>query len=185
MRLILVRHPQPLAAPGLCYGSTDLPAAPDQLDQVALELSASLPSGAALISSPLQRCAALARRLQITVAPSSLSYDKRLVEMDFGAWEMQAWDSIARAEVDAWANDMAGYRPGGGESVLRMAHRVADFYADLRLQAQPTSIVICHAGTMRLLLARHAGLAPADMALQAAQTPHQIAYGGMLELDCR
>jgi alpha-ribazole phosphatase len=28
MKLILVRHPQPLVAPGVCYGSTDLAIAP-------------------------------------------------------------------------------------------------------------------------------------------------------------
>jgi alpha-ribazole phosphatase len=73
---------------------------------------------------------------------------------------------------------MAHYRPGGGESVLQVAERIDAFYSELHGDA----IIICHAGTMRLLTARHAGLAPAEMALQAAQTAHQIPYGSTLVL---
>jgi len=171
MKLILVRHPQPLVAPGVCYGSTDLAIAPGQLEQAltALQLPRDLP----VYSSPLRRCAELAERL--SPAPR---HDARLAEMHFGAWEMQPWDAIPRADIDAWAADMVHYRPGGGESVLQMATRITDFYNALDGDA----VIICHAGAMRLLAARHAGLAPAEMALQAAQTAHQIPYGATLHL---
>jgi alpha-ribazole phosphatase len=98
--------------------------------------------------------------------------------MHFGAWEMQPWDAIPRAAIDAWAADMVNYRPGGGESVLQMAARITAFYDELTQDA----IIICHAGAMRLLAARHAGLSAAEMALQAAQTAHQIPYGSTLTL---
>lgn len=171
MKLILVRHPQPLVAPGVCYGSTDLAIAPGQLEHTlaTLRLPASLP----VYSSPLRRCAELAASLS-----SSTIYDARLAEMHFGDWEMQPWHAIPRAAIDAWAADMARYRPGGGESVLQMAERIAAFYDQLNTDA----IIVCHAGAMRLLAARHAGLAPAEMALQAAQTAHQIPYGSTLTL---
>jgi alpha-ribazole phosphatase len=174
MKLILVRHPQPLVAPGVCYGSTDLAIAPGQLEQALATLR--LPADMPLYSSPLRRCAELAARL--TPSPR---YDSRLVEMHFGAWEMQPWDSIPRAHIDAWAADMVHYRPGGGESVLQMAERIAAFYMDLQRQ-HAEAIIICHAGAMRLLSARHAGLAPAAMALQAAQAAHQIPYGAIVTL---
>jgi alpha-ribazole phosphatase len=171
MKLILVRHPQPLVAPGICYGSTDLAVAPDQLEQTLAALR--LPAGLPVYSSPLRRCAELAAR----VSPSP-RYDARLAEMHFGDWEMQPWDAIPRAAIDAWAADVVHYRPGNGESVLQMAERISAFYQQLDGDA----IIICHAGAMRLLTARHAGLAPADMALQAAQTAHQIPYGSTLTL---
>ncbi|KQQ42417.1 phosphoglycerate mutase [Duganella sp. Leaf126] len=184
MRLTLIRHPQPEVAPGVCYGRTDLAVAAHHLEQAVAALLPVLPAGVPLFSSPLQRCAALALRL--TPAPV---FDARLVEMDFGSWEMHAWDSIARASVDAWAADLANYRPGGGESVLQMAERVATFYADLQRQlagdGAAEAIVVCHAGTMRLLAARHAGLAPLAMALQAAGAPHQLPYGQTLVLPHR
>ena len=173
MRLILVRHPQPQIAPGICYGSTDLPALPEEIERVHAALMPTLPRDAALFSSPLRRCAKLATRLNWP----TLTFDARLAEMDFGAWEMQPWDAIPRAQIDAWAADLTGYHPGGGESVLQMAARVADFYADLQRQPQQDAIVICHAGTMRLLSACHANLPLHDIALQAAQSPHKIGYG--------
>ena len=48
--------------------------------------------------------------------------DARLVELDFGSWEMHHWDTIPRAQIDAWAADVALYRPGDGESVLGKRH---------------------------------------------------------------
>jgi alpha-ribazole phosphatase len=171
MKLTLVRHPQPLVAPGVCYGSTDLAIAPGQLEHTLATLQ--LPEGLPVYSSPLRRCAELAARLG-----DNIRYDARLAEMHFGDWEMQPWDAIPRAAIDAWAADMVHYRPGGGESVLQVAERIAAFYSELNTDA----IIICHAGAIRLLAARHAGWAPAEMARQAAQTAHQIPYGSTLTL---
>lgn len=171
MKLILVRHPQPDVASGVCYGSTDLAIAPGHLEPTLAALR--LPAGLPLYSSPLRRCAELAAHL--SAAPQ---HDARLAEMHFGAWEMQPWEAIPRADIDAWAADMVNYHPGGGESVLQMAERISAFYNELTTDA----IIICHAGAMRLLAARHAGLSPAEMALQAAQTAHQIPYGSTLHL---
>ncbi|MFS2006080.1 histidine phosphatase family protein [Duganella sp. CT11-25] len=178
MQLILVRHPQPLVASGVCYGRTDLAVAPAQLEQTLAALRVSLPPGLPLYASPLRRCAELADRLS-----SAPIYDARLVEMDFGTWEMQPWDAIPRAGIDAWAEDVVHYQPGGGESVLQMAVRIAAFHADLQRQlGERSAIVVCHAGAMRLLSACHSGLAPVEMALHAAQAAHNIPYGSTLIL---
>lgn len=179
MQLYLVRHPQPEVAPGVCYGRTDLPVAPQHLEQALAALLPALPRNLPLYASPLQRCAVLAARL--ATAPL---FDARLVEMDFGTWEMQQWQDIPRAAIDAWADDLAHYRPGDGESVLQMAERIATFHADLQRQLGDggAAIVVCHAGTMRLLASCHAGLTPLAMALQAAGSAHQIAYGEVLIL---
>lgn len=179
MRLILIRHPQPTVAPGVCYGSTDLAVDPIELTRVVAALTPQLPSEAGLFSSPLQRCAALAERLPY--AP--LHFDARLVEIDFGAWEMRPWDEIPRSEIDAWAADVINYRPGGGESVITAAARVAAFYADLMRMDLDCASVVCHAGVMRLLLACRDGVTLADIAAQAAATPHKIAYGETLVME--
>lgn len=188
MRLFLVRHPPPLIAPGICYGSTDLGVAPAELARVLAALTGTLPSGAELFSSPLLRCADLAAALAASLDAAAPTVDARLAELDFGDWEMRRWDAIARAEIDAWAADMAHYRPGGGESVLSMAARVRDWRADLLRHAQEhaieQAIVVCHAGTMRLLACCRDGLSLPEMALQAASEGHRIAYGSVALLDC-
>ncbi|WP_296948716.1 histidine phosphatase family protein [uncultured Massilia sp.] len=180
MKLHLLRHPQPAVAPGLCYGASDVPPDAAALARVRAALTAAdLPGRLPVYASPLQRCALLARALR----PAALHLDARLAEMDFGTWELRAWSGIARAEVDAWNADLLHYRPGGGENVLDVARRVAAFRADLLRAHVPEALVICHAGTIRLLLALHAGRDLERAALLAAQTPHRIGYGELLALD--
>lgn len=143
---------------------------------------ASLPAGLALYSSPLQRCRCLAEPLAFALASPPPSIDTRLVEMNFGDWELKSWDQIARSEIDAWTADLVEYRPGAGETVLEMAHRVQNFYTQI-LTSQQDAIVICHAGTIRMLLACRRHTNPRDIALHAASTAISIAYGQPIVID--
>lgn len=173
MRLWLVRHPRPAAPAGCCYGRTDLPPDAGDLERVLAQLQAAgLPGAMPVIASPLARSAMLARRLA-----SRPRFDARLAEMDFGTWEMRSWDDIPRAEVDAWNADLLDYRPGGGESVMAVAARVAAFRDALARAGTSEALLVCHAGTMRLLAALHAGGPLREAALRAASTPHRIGYG--------
>jgi alpha-ribazole phosphatase len=174
MALILVRHPRPQVAPGICYGSSDVPVAADELARTVAALQPVLPA-APVFSSPLQRCALLARRLS-----DNVTFDADLAEMGFGSWENRAWDDIARADVDAWAADLLHYRPGGGETVLEVAVRVQRAFATLH--GHGSAIVVCHAGTIRLMTALATGLPLQQAALAAAATPHRIAYGAVVPL---
>jgi len=178
MRLYLLRHPRPDVAAGLCYGASDVATADTEQRQLHAALHAQgLPGAMPVYASPLRRCAELARRLCADPV-----FDGRLAEMDFGSWEMRGWDNIARAEIDAWAGDLLRYRPGGGESVLQVARRVAAFRDDLYRKNHAEALVVCHAGTIRLLSALHGGEAVETAALQAARRPHHIGYGELLLL---
>jgi alpha-ribazole phosphatase len=179
VNLYLVRHLAPQVGPGVCYGQTDLPVDPALQAAALPALRAQLPDGAAIYSSPLQRCAQLAAAL----GGSAVRIDPRLAELDFGSWEMRHWDDIARTEIDAWACDVAMARPGGAESVYDMALRIDAFFTDLIKAPEASVIVICHAGTIRLLTARLRGLSPVDMARAAAERAHHIAYGAIISLN--
>jgi alpha-ribazole phosphatase len=180
VKLHLVRHPQPDVAPGLCYGASDVAVLEPELVRVQAALhTAGLPGALPVISSPLQRCALLAQRLQ----PVSLRFDARLVEMDFGSWELRAWDTIPRSEVDAWAADLLHYRPGGAECVLDVAQRVAACIDELRQAGGAEALLICHAGTIRLLSAMQGGARLEQAALDAARIPHRIGYGEIVVLE--
>ncbi|MGE5472283.1 MAG: alpha-ribazole phosphatase family protein [Bacteroidota bacterium] len=147
MILHLVRHPQPLVEPGICYGRLDLPAANAGI--VAAKLRAELPAGLPVWSSPLRRCRELADLLHPTPI-----LEARLQEMNFGAWEGLPWDAIPRAELDAWAADVAGYAPPGGESPHQLQQRALDFVAALKV---PEAVIVTHAGVIRTLLAQWSG----------------------------
>lgn len=148
MILHLVRHPRPLGAEGICYGRLDLAA--EGIDGAAARLAALLPPELPVWTSPLRRCRELAQRLH--PAPR---VDERLQEMDFGAWEGRPWDDIGAAALDAWAADLEGFAPPGGESALALQARALDFVAGL---AAPEAVVVTHAGVMRMLLAHWAGV---------------------------
>lgn len=150
MILHLIRHPKPVVEPGICYGRLDISA--ENVEAVAASLRAELPGDLPLWSSPLRRCRALAELLN----PAPI-FDERLVEMDFGAWEGRAWDAIPRLELDAWAADVAGYAPPGGESPLALQRRALDFVAMLDV---PEAVIVTHAGVIRTLLAHWQGLPP-------------------------
>ena len=180
MTLYLVRHPRPAIGKDLCYGASDVPVTENEMNSVLAALrAAGLPGELPVYASPLQRCAVLAQRLR----PRLLRIDARLAEMDFGAWELRSWDDIPRAEVDAWAADLLHYRPGGAENLLDVARRVAAFMDELRASGEPQALLICHAGTIRLLMQMTRGLTLEQAALQAAQTPHHIGYGQLLMLE--
>ncbi len=156
MRLWLLRHAEVAAAPGLCYGASDLPADPDATRRAAARLAHELPPGLALWCSPLQRCAALARELQARRPDLRLQTDVRLREFDFGAWEGRPWATIARPEFDTWLADFGQARPGGdGENVAELMGRVGAAWDAWRAAGQDAAWV-SHAGVIRAarLLAR-------------------------------
>lgn len=150
-RLWLVRHALPLVAPGTCYGMLDIAADPAATQAAAERLAAALPAAARVAYSTLQRCELLAQCLQALRPDLAPQPDPRLREMDFGRWEGQPWDAIARADIDAWAEDFASGRPGGGENLADVLARVA---AALRAHVDGTPplhdvVWITHAGVIR------------------------------------
>jgi alpha-ribazole phosphatase len=183
MRVYLVRHPQPEVAAGICYGSTDLAVAAHERANVLSALTEVLPKNAPVFSSPLRRCAELAEDLAAMLGCAEVIHDARLVEMHFGEWEMRAWDEIPRTEFDAWINELATHRPGGGESLIDMAQRIHSFHDDLRQRQVEHAVVVCHAGTIRLLRACRPDLRLADLARAAAEGNHKIGFGELLVLD--
>jgi len=167
MILHLIRHPPPVVEPGICYGRLDVAA--DNAQAVADRLLGELPPGLPVWSSPLRRCRMLADLLH--PAPR---IDDLLVEMDFGRWEGLRWDAVPRAELDAWAADVAGYAPPGGESPLMVQRRALAFVARL---AVPEAVIVTHAGVIRTLLAHWRGLPPGEW------TQLVFAYGSRTRVE--
>lgn len=167
MRLHLIRHPKPVIEAGICYGLHDCSA--EDVVSAAGVLLAELPPGLPLWSSPLRRCRDLAERLH----PQPI-IDDRLAEMHFGDWEGRHWDDIPRPELDAWAADVAGYAPPGGESPRQLQRRALDFVESL---AVPEAVIVTHAGVIRTLLAHWQGLPPERW------TELSFAYGSCTVID--
>lgn len=178
MDLVLIRHPAVAVEPGVCYGRSDVPlAASAQAGaQAARERLAVLgaPLPGLVWTSPLTRCASVAEPLaQAFDVP--LRRDAGWQEMDFGAWELQRWDDIDRAALDAWAADLMHACAHGGESVARFAARVARI-ADAVARTDGPQWAITHAGVIRAF-ASHALRVPLDTLL-----PRPVPTGGVVWL---
>jgi alpha-ribazole phosphatase len=152
VQLYLIRHPAPQVAAGVCYGRTDLPLAED-VAAAAARIVAQLPPHLPVFTSPLQRCRQLADALHPT--PRS---DPRLLEMNFGVWEMTPWDRIQREALDGWAADPLGYAPPQGESVGQMQERVQSFVTETRRQGLECAVLVIHAGVMKVIVGHAQGL---------------------------
>ena len=160
-RLWLVRHGRPLIESGVCYGRLDVSADIEHTKSSAIKLHSTLPADIQLIHcSPLQRCQQLAAEL-LSARPGSAQTDVRLQEMDFGAWEGQRWDAIAREEIDAWTDNFTACQPGNGESLQAMLARVKEALDEARQQEKDV-VWITHAGVIRCVtwLLEHGDRAP-------------------------
>ncbi|MEM6909015.1 MAG: histidine phosphatase family protein [Pseudomonadota bacterium] len=168
MALIFLRHSEPLIEAGICYGQSDISARELSEDELR-ELTRALPKTLSRIdTSPLSRCADLATRIAAIVG-APLHTDARLMEIDFGRWEMQAWDDVPRYEIDAWAADVTGAKPHGGESVDEMAARVRS-YLDACRYHQADILAITHMGVVRCAHAAFGIKGAFEMKLGYAQT---------------
>lgn len=169
MQLFLIRHPRPLLAAGVCYGQLDVEA--EDPRPLAERLRALLPDDIAVIASPLRRARALAEALH----PHPL-FDRRLMEIDFGAWEGCHWDGIERTLLDDWAADVLHFVPPGGESAAMLQARAVDCILSLSGQS---SALVTHAGVIRALLGHWLRLPIGEWSQLA------LAFGGitLLELE--
>ena len=152
MKLWLLRHAPVLLPPGLCYGASDVPADDAATRQAAQAAAACLPAGLPVWVSGLRRAQQLGHALlaqRPDLAPARVDF--RLNEMNFGCWELQAWDAIPRAAIDDWVKDFAHHRFGGVESTQDVIGRVGQVIAGHHgaLSADGQAVWITHAGVIR------------------------------------
>ena len=137
-----------------------------------------------LVSSPLQRCARFAEELSAQWE-LSVSLDKNLQELHFGAWEGQSAAALMETDAEGlglfWA-DPYGFTPPQGEPVSDFSARV--LAAVMRLHAAHAGervLLISHGGVMRLLLAQARGL-PREKLLNV-EVGHGALFSLIVEAD--
>ena len=109
----------------------------------------------AIVSSTLCRCSHFAQELaQRHALP--LEMESRLMELGFGAWEGRTAAELLDTDADTLARfwrDPIKQTPPGGEKLCAFRTRVIDAWEDLLARYTGRHLlVVCHAGTIRLLL---------------------------------
>ena len=150
MEIYLVRHTTPEIEKGVCYGQSDIGIGGDfEKERTTILTKLRFSKNTKIYSSPLQRCKLLAQSFGYPV-----NYDKRLMELDFGQWELKAWDKIPKTQIAPWMDDFVHVRTTNGESYKDLEERVLDFFDEVTKLEKTQVIIVTHAGVMRVLLAR-------------------------------
>jgi len=183
MQIYLIRHTPPAVAAGTCYGQSDLlpdHSYPSEFAKLLEHLQASKPQH--IYSSPLQRCRLLAQDLAAHFQLPAPDLHPELMEMNFGAWEMQAWQDIELESLTRWSQNLLSFAPPGGECLSAMALRVRGLYRRLLEQGSSGNpLVVTHAGVMRIIIADILGVE-----LQNIFDPHYkiaLGYSSVLQLQ--
>ena len=179
MIVTLIRHTSVAVPAGVCYGQSDVGLS-DRFAEEAAAVRQSLAAARfdAVYASPLRRCLSLAQYCGF----ASPRIDARLMEMNFGDWEMQAWEAIADPQLARWYADWIGEAPTGGESWRAMIARVerfADELIDGRHGEFERVAVFTHAGVIRAF-AVALGLFAADAAFEL-----KVDYGDSFDFTLR
>jgi len=159
MRLLLVRHPAPEIAKGVCYGQLDVPLHRNsEADILAVVDSVRCCRVAKVWSSPSSRCLIPAQAVAASTR-ARLQVDERLQELHFGEWEGLRWADVPRSELDRWAADPLGFAPPGGETGLALQTRTSDLMRTIIEEAVGCA-VISHGGPLKILHALACGATP-------------------------
>jgi len=152
MEIYLVRHTTPNIEPGICYGQADVPLT-ESFHVEAANVVAQLPQDIEVIfTSPLSRCASLARQMRFR-DDIPIVIDKRLIEINFGEWELMPWNSIDRASLKRWMDDYVNIAAPEGESYRALFERCVSFMNDLKNTTYRSAVITTHHGVLKSIYA--------------------------------
>lgn len=157
MEIYLVRHTETICEKGICYGQSDVNIA-EPFDAIFNKIISQLPQEAIIFSSPLKRCALLAKHIQNNVKTISYQEDDRLKEMNFGDWELKNWNEIPPEQLNPWMEDFVNIKVSNGESFFELHERVGNFLSDKLSGTNHPIIIVAHAGIIRSILCHQTSL---------------------------
>ncbi|WP_281644911.1 alpha-ribazole phosphatase [Bacteroides zoogleoformans] len=175
MEIILIRHTSVDVPPGICYGQTDVPLKATFEEEAAVtaeNLKAYLPFEH-IYTSPLTRCVRLASYCGYPDAER----DNRLMEINFGNWEMKPFDHNNDPRLQEWYADYLNVAATGGESFAMQYQRVSGFLDELSQKPYKKVAIFAHGGVL-ICAQIYAGIIRMEEAFNAL-TPH----GGIIQIQ--
>ncbi|MBS7255677.1 alpha-ribazole phosphatase [Flavobacterium branchiicola] len=177
MEIYLVRHTETICEKGICYGQSDVAIA-EPYTEIFNEVVLQLPSEAMIFSSPLKRCVLLANHIKENIKSISYQEDERLMEMNFGDWELKKWDEISPEQLNPWMEDFVNIQVSNGESFVELHNRVGAFIAEkLSKNIMHPIVIVAHAGIIRSILCHQTSL-PLKEAFQ-----NKVDFGQVIKIE--
>lgn len=174
MEVILIRHTAVDVPTGTCYGQTDVPLKSTFEEEAAVTKAALEGCGPIdyAYTSPLSRCT----RLAAYCGYADAERDPRILELNFGEWEMMLFDDISDPHLQEWYADHINTPVSGGESFMMQFLRVSNFLDELRTKPWQRVAVFAHGGVL-VSAQVYAGLVTPETAF-AALPP----FGGLVRI---
>lgn len=145
MKVTLIRHTSVDVPRGTCYGQSDVPLR-DSFEEEAKVVKARL-SGRSfdkVYTSPLSRCVKLAEYCGY----GNAERDERIMELNFGDWEMHLFDDIKDPRLQEWYDNYLHVCATNGESFDDQLRRVSDFLNELQHAPYQNVAVFTHGGVL-------------------------------------
>lgn len=188
MNVYLVRHTSVDVPRGICYGQSDVPVRetfPQEAETVKAKLQYLVCKGVlpdiqfqsgpgdvpakdrmekealkfdAVYTSPLSRCTRLAE----FCGYGDAQREPRILELDFGEWEMQEYKEIKDPHLEVWFEDWINVRATGGESFRDQFDRVSAFLQELKGTGLENVLLFCHGGVLACAKVLSGKIDPAD-----------------------
>ncbi|MDH4127503.1 MAG: alpha-ribazole phosphatase [Spirochaetota bacterium] len=145
----MIRHTNVIIDKGICYGQSELELTDSFITQAeSIKKHLADTNSISIISSPSTRCIKLAEYISDDIVEK----DDRLLEFNFGDWEMKNWDDIPYNDLNKWMRDYIYTKCPGGESFIDFYNRCKSFFTDLLEKIIKNTIIITHGGVIRTLI---------------------------------
>ncbi len=151
MDVYLIRHSAVAVEKGICYGRSDV----DLKESCGLEFELVKKkvkgiTADQVFSSPAVRCTQLAHYL---AGSSKVIPDERLWELNFGEWELKAWNELPGEQLRNWTENYITGAPPAGESYSALFTRTKEFWEEnIATSDKPVIFIITHGGIIRSIL---------------------------------
>lgn len=170
MNIYLIRHTSVDVPKGLCYGQSDVPLRPTfEIEAAVTKAKIESIHFDMAYTSPLSRCTRLAQYCGF----GDTIRDPRILELNFGDWEMQYFDKIKDPNLQCWYDDYLNVKATNGESFADQYRRVAAFLDEIKQKEAENIVVFAHGGVL-ICAQIYAKLIQPEEAFQAVP-----AYGGI------
>ena len=104
-------------------------------------------------------------------------HDPRLMEMNFGNWEMKRYDEIDDPYLSRWLDDYLHLPAPNGESLEMQYSRISSFIDDILKKEENEIVVFSHGGSIVCAMI-YAGMATFENGFSK-----QPSYGEIVEME--
>jgi len=158
MKFFFLRHTSLNVSQDIFYGQTDLDVSNKfeaELKKIKFKLQDEniLLSKLKVYSSPLKRCVKLANSLT-----NKITFDKRIMELNLGDWEMKPKESIESKLINEWENNLMSFQIPNGETNQEFLIRLKEFLDQILIMKKDV-FIIAHAGSINGMMSLLTGQA--------------------------